>query len=400
MITRLALVLLMTGFALPAVAAADEPGDKELIAQAAAERRAAAPAPASGDVDLGAVEEVAAADAAIAQARLELVRARRALKVNNAADAQARANAALQQLAKVPAKVDVSALQLQAEGILARVGRAPRGAARPAPALSTQDPAAPRVQPAEHIGDALDTQVRAAQQIVGGYDGAPTPDVNTHIPAADLRERTLRDGDPKGGYHPGSEVIDNQSIDERDRQLPYYQGALRGAVTYDETRRLVGVDEARLAGEDDVAYPADWAERIARRSQWKDGVIVQSAPVADKDGKQWYTAVYDITDLTYVPPDFQIDPVFLNPYDGMQNALDRDAMRNSWGYNGFPFGFGPADMAGIAYSLRLFGGGDPFTLRGPKYSAEKQREVVELIRSYTQMRNFEPVIESFGPTNP
>ena len=103
-------------------------------------------------------------------------------------------------------------------------------------------------------------------------------------------------------------------------------------------------------------------------------------------------AIYDIHDLIYVPPDFTSDPPpGVHPE---RDFLDRDALRNGfgggWGFwPGFsPPWYSPADTIALA---RYFGGVNPWADRGPRYSADKQREIIDMIRAFAGA-------QSEGPT--
>ena len=86
-----------------------------------APRQAAVPAAADdGDVS----EARAAHDLAVAQVRLNLVRARKALRDERFDEALRLTETVQTWLRKLPAGVDVSVYELQAEGILARLARA------------------------------------------------------------------------------------------------------------------------------------------------------------------------------------------------------------------------------------------------------------------------------------
>lgn len=343
----------MTAFALACAAgltvqtwAAGGGDDRDLINQAAADRNpaaaapaaqrqadAAAAAPALRSDDLDAAEAHARSDAALSQARLELVLARKALKSGDSAGADRRARSALALLA--PVQGDVSVWELQAEGIIAR---ATRTAANVALSDAPQDAAT--------------------------------------APAAASSARSPAEAPPA---YTASAVEPNEAL-LRDQKQQYE------AYSTDEARRLIEVNDARIAPRGEVAYPADWKERVARRSKWAGGEVARSKSWTDKDGREWYAAIYDIRDVTYVVPDFQAPN--LGFAENERNRLDRDALRQ----RSFIFGGTDEELAAGIPLLRFFGGVDDFAYRGPKYSREKQAEIIDQIKAFTTQQTEAAVI--------
>lgn len=345
-----------------AFALADEVDDQKLIEQAATNRPQAEkaappasndPAPASahavqpatdssGGESLADEERSAHVDLTLAQARVELIAARKLLRADRGSDAIKKANRVLSLLRKLPSDVDASEFELQAEGILAKAKR------------------------------------------VTGKQSATRGD------AAALRERARNNQKPdKSGYHPGREIVDEQAIRTRSKERLRYEGALHEAVSEDEAARLTAAEEARLAGEVDVTYPDDWKDRIARRERWKDGMIARGPTVTGPDGKEWFIGVYDLRDIAYEPPDFSL-PFGIHPAEEWRNQLDREALRwRSQIFNGYA-----EDLASGIPLLRFFGGTDDFENRGPKYNPAIERMVERLVRMITDQRPTEPAVES------
>ena len=100
----------------------------------------------------------------------------------------------------------------------------------------------------------------------------------------------------------------------------------------------------------------------------------------DDQGREWYVAVYDIHDLIYVPPDFGLENQFMaNPF-AHRNALDRSYL---W-QRGLPYlGWGGQYGDDLIPLLRYFGGVNAWIDRGPKYSLERQEQVVKMIEAFT-----------------
>ncbi len=317
------------------------------------------PAPRGTVADLDRAVAEAETDALFAQAKLELIVARRALADEQWGVAAQKANLALEALRSLRGRIDVGEQELVAEGILARAHR--EGG------INT-DPI--------HLERGID----AATEIARGYDGVDKPEIDTRGNAKEIRARTLRQVPDRYGYRPGRSIFDVDRIDDREEARRAYQDALRDAYKDDEARLLVQVDEARTAPNGIVSYPDDWPEKAARRdARYPGGRIAKGASVTDADGTEWYVAVYDIHDLIYVPPDF-VPVASMHPLENFRNFADRHAIRwQSQIFRGFP-----EDLAAGIPLLNYFGGIDPFQLRGPKYSLERQQQVIDMINAFTK----------------
>ncbi len=340
------------------LAAQQRNSDQALLDQAARLTPASEPVGNSADD-----ERQARAGVALAEARLELVLARRELKAGRSTQAAQHALAARTRLAEAPADVDTDELSLQIDGILARTGTPRGGAAAPAGA---------------RLPDYLDHQVKAAQEIAQGFGGADTRDVNTRPDAESLRQRTLATQVPTDdGYRPAREIFDGDAIARRGEQRLPYQDALRDAYLDDEQRRLIEIDEDRIAPQDWVSYPDDWMARMERRKKYEGGQIARGPSHTGPDGQEWYLGLYDLHDLIYVAPDFQ--PTVGFTFDAARDAADRQYLRErSWIFNGTP-----ADLAAGIPLLRYFGGVDDFAYRGPKYSMERYGQILQMMQAFS-----------------
>ncbi len=361
--------------------AADPPGDDQrLIERAPAPDRPAARPAAVGDVPPVSddpEERAARADANLAAARLEIVLARKAARSDDPTAAARHAHRAQVLLRQLPPDMDTEELDLQAEGILSR-------AAKKGVDLQTLARDAAEEAPLAPDDRELDRRVQGAARVARQYEGPPRPDVDPSGNARTLRERTLRRQAPdRYGYHPGREIIDVEVAGAAGEARTAYQGALERAVKEDEVRVLVNADESRLVPDGEVAYPPDWPERTARRQAWAGGMVARTPSWRDKDGREWFVAVYDIHDLIYVPPDF-LPGAHFRGIDAftLQTSRDREALRR----RSMIFGGGAIELAEGIPLLRYFGGVDPFVDRGPKYSPEKQAEIVKLIQAFTGTR--------------
>jgi len=364
------------------IAWADDNDDRGLIHPAAAEAGQVQTATPRATTDLAQAERQARIDMALAQTRLELVLARKELRVPEYRGAATRAVRVLALLKELPAEIDVSVYGLQAEGILALAEKAGVDVA----ALRAEA-AGKAIAPLQD--DYLDRQAQAAAKVSHGYSGADRDEIDSNANAQTLRQRTLRRQTPADyGYRPGKEIVDTTAILERDRQRGHYEAALRKAYKADEARLLTEADEARVVPDGDVAYPDDWPEKVAKRAKYAGGEVARSDSWIDDEGREWFVAVYDIRDLIYVPPDFQ-PPFSLDPVEDLRNAMDREALR----WNGGMFdGYYAEDLAAGIPLLRYFGGTDDFALRGPKYSAERQQQIVEMISAFTTQKSEAKII--------
>lgn len=380
----------------------DLKGDRALIQQAAASGVAGASAsqqsPAATpdkDDSLAADEQAARLAVAKSQAQLELVLARRALREERMLDAARAALRAQRALELAPGGLANSDEALQADGILARARKAGVDVD-----LLTRELEKQHADAGQVAGDELAQRSRAATRIAKRYDGAPHPDINTTPSARDLSRRALRNQLPDdSGYQPGKEIVDSAAINTLSQQRIMYEGVLNNAIREDAARLLTQVDETRVAPEGWVAYPHNWPQTRAKRARYENGMVARTPGKVDVNGDEWYLGVYDIHDLTYVPPDFNI-PYTMNLGIDMQTQLDRAALRfSSQIFRGWP-----EDLAAGIPLLRYFGGVDDFAWRGPKYSEERRAEIEYLVEQFLQEREFQSDVQTvpalIGPVRP
>ncbi|MFH1747369.1 MAG: hypothetical protein ABIG44_10040 [Planctomycetota bacterium] len=325
--------------------------------------------------DLQALERSARVEAAAALAKLELIQARQALKQQQYEPAALKAQRVLALLQQLPPEVDTSADELQAEGVLAIAAR--HGVdveALKRDAYVTADVELPPLASDPN----LDAKVRQAARLSRGYTGAPTADIDTRGDERTLRARALRQqAHERHGYRPSAEIIDRDALRVRADERVQYHAALAEAYRDSEARMLIEADEARVVPEGVISYPPNWPEIVKKREKYAGGMVARSPSWYDKDGREWYVAIYDIHDLIYVPPDFT--PIEFNPIINQRNAQDRAALRwRSQIFNGYP-----EDLAAGIPLLRYFGGVDDVAYRGPKYSLERQQQIIEMIEAFT-----------------
>lgn len=300
--------------------------DRQLIVRAAGQQ-AQQPANDQADAaptqeDLDSAEGQARHELLLSQARLELVLARKALRDNQPEPAARRAKAALSVLATLPESPERESFELQAEGILVRAERAGVDVAA-IPASAPESAAAGRSESRK----------------------LPTPAV--------LRA-------------------------EQNKESWRVQSWVDLDVAESELRMLTEADAARVVPGSEIAYPPDWAVRTARRQPYASGQIARSESWVDEKGQEWYVALYDIRELSYVPPDFVV-PGGVHPWENLMYALDREALRRrSMIFSGYA-----DDLAAGLPLLNFFGGGvDPFLLRGPKYSPAAQQQIADMVQAF------------------
>lgn len=103
----------------------------------------------------------------------------------------------------------------------------------------------------------------------------------------------------------------------------------------------------------DIAYPADWAERAARRVAHRDGVVHEGQTFTGPDGQSYQTVIYDLAELVHPVPNFYASYPGTVREQRMQ-TLDRQYIRErSMIFNGWP-----EDLAAGMPLLHYFGGVD------------------------------------------
>lgn len=351
---RLALVLSVTSFAFGQ-------DDADLI-KAADAQRPIAPAAQAVDADDA---EIAAAqlELRVAHTKLLLAKARKELSEKRFEGAARLAQRALVQLKPVGERQDVSAFELQAEGILARCAK---HGVKPLAVTNV----------ASDTADEFSGDVAAAAVVGSRYSGPQRAEVRAD--ASQDRLRRLAEGRAQGDegeLRPGAALIDRQAVLAQDEQRLQYTGALRDLIDADEARLLTAADEARIVPEGDVTFPGDWPAKVERRKKYAGGLIAQSKSWKDDTGREWYVGIYDIADLTLVPPNFQ-PAASIDIVENLRNERDREALRLR---SGIFNSYNPADIASGIQLLRYFGGlDDPF---GPRYSLQRQEQVIEMLRA-------------------
>ncbi len=365
---RRSMILIAAAFAAGIVQAQD---DRALIEQAALQTgRPIAPTGAErGAVPPMTEEQSARAEANVALAKLQLVLARKAFAAKEYEQAAVKALHVHALLRQLPPEIGVEELALQADGLLLRASREGVKIDQLERDAVETTPFAP--------GDAeMDRATQAAARIGQRYDGAPRREIDTSGDVRALRDRTMRQqAADEFQYRPGRALVDAGALRAEAEQSVQYEAGLREAIKTDEIRALLAADEARVIPSGVMSYPNDWWERVERRKKWAGGQIARSESRIGKDGQEWYVAIYDIRDLTYVPPDF--DPHWnASIREDLRDLHDR---REFWDH-AYLF-FGRNDPYDGLMTLNFFGGLDPIARRGPKYSYERQRQIMNTIEA-------------------
>ena len=289
-------------------------------------------APAAGESSsLESQIQAAQLDVSLAQVRLGLVQVQMRIKDQQLVQARKELNAVRDLLAALGPQTDVTAyrqiaLRLekdlgQAEDTQRRVAGANRAAPPTAPAATNQPtglPSLPEYDP-DRPGYGDPTRVIPTQPPLNGqvnlaveqarlgeehaYTNVPGSRTEMTTDPAVIRQRTLDHQAmwDAGRYAPARELIDVGKMLELDRERIHYQAALytvRDGARRDE---LLHVDEATVPPPHVMNFPSDWREISERRARYADGKIWESQPFKDADGKIKTVAVYDVSDLLFVP---------------------------------------------------------------------------------------------------
>lgn len=150
------------------------------------------------------------------------------------------------------------------------------------------------------------------------------------------------------------EIVDVEALIDDDHQQHVYDRDIAAALRQNRVNWILTANEAAIAPfTDSLTYPADWPQRVAKRTKYRDGVIFEGQPFTGDDGQTYFTAIYDLGDLVHPIPNFYA------AYPGSsreqrQQDLDRAALRDrSQIFNGYAH-----DLAAGLPLLHFFGGID------------------------------------------
>jgi len=286
-------------------------------------------------------------DRAFRAVQLDIIQARQAVKDGDASLAQSKHDHAQATLAALPRDIDVSVYTRQLASLKGSIQkRAKQESAKSEPA-----------------GEGARTEN------VGGHHKS-APNTAENAPAL------LSDGDPQSG-----EIVDSQSAMSDDQKRHAYDYSIQEALKKTRADYLISNNEAALPPSpyvNDMTFPADWHQKIARRARYRDGVIYETPPFKGQDGQTYITAIYDLGDLVHPVPNFMAS------YPGTARQqrteeLDRMYLRmRSQIFNGFP-----EDLAAGMPLLHYFGGINNNAI-SPRYDPREQDRIIRTIEQFIQ----------------
>jgi hypothetical protein len=279
--------------------------------------------------------------------RLDVLQARRALRAADAALAMAKIEHAESALDGLPDPVDASPYRRQLielrKAAVRRAGRRARQA-----------------------GGSGQTSTRQRATRATPASSAP----------GDERVLTLIDGAQEEGPSPTGRIIDVDSLLDESGDTHVYARELAEARRRNRVDWVLNSDEAAMAPLAELAFPADWPERTARRAKYRDGVIYESRPYQGKDGKMYTTVIYNLGDLVHPVPNFYASYPGTAREQRMQN-LDRQYLRErSQIFNGYP-----EDLAAGLPLLHFFGGIDNNAV-SPRTDPRQTERIVRIIERF------------------
>lgn len=281
-------------------------------------------------------------------ARLAIVQAREALRGGDAALAHERIKDGRAMLQRLPDDVDVVPYRTELDRLTL--------AARRIEKRNERAGEAPR------LGDAGQVET----------DDAPVNDIE---PSASF--------DPPPGaprYEPDGKIIDPVKLTQDLEYDPFrrYQRDMDFAVRASRANWFLASDETGLlpGPRTDLAYPADWPERVARRAKYYGGEIYRGPTATGPDGQEYYTAIYDLGDLVHPVPNFN---PYYDPFVGRQleGQLDRDWIRR----RSLMFGGYASDLAAGIPVLQYYGGMDNWAV-APRSDATELERVLRIIDAF------------------
>ncbi|KKN16286.1 hypothetical protein LCGC14_0977420 [marine sediment metagenome] len=161
----------------------------------------------------------------------------------------------------------------------------------------------------------------------------------------------------------------DRALRENDNTINHLR-KIKDKTKQSEIEVLVNADEARIIPrnieKDIISYPANWPDIVKKREKYKDSVIARSPSWIDEEGKEWYVAVYDISDLIYEVPNFE-SPYSLTPMERYYRSLQE---HNEY-YRGFNWDIPQ----------------NPEKRVGPVYSETKRQQIVDIIKAFTEQNS-------------
>jgi len=225
---------------------------------------------------------IAEMDQAFRIVRLKIIQARGALRSGDRALARALAESAMGILDRLPDSVDDMPYRRQLMALYRVIRKKPSKSKSRKP------------QPAGGVA-AVDGSTIVVTRPVGNAaaDDQPTL-MDAGEQAVGASSRRTETG----------EIINVDDVLSRSHERHVYDRELTQALRRDRARTFVKQNETMLPPLADMTFPEDWAEKTARRSKYRGGLIHKGKPFTGKDGKTYYTAIYDLGDLVHPVPNF------------------------------------------------------------------------------------------------
>jgi len=183
---------------------------------------------------------------------------------------------------------------------------------------------------------------------------------------------------------PGTLIDVDAALEPMEQRLTYERDVYQATMAA-RANTLLTASEAALPASPDGAmtFPADWAQRSARRAKYRGGMIYRTPEFTGADGQTYYTAIYDLGDLVHPVPNFFAD------YPGTQRRTrieddDRFYLQTrSQFFNGFA-----DDLAAALPLMHFFGGIDNNAVTANVDPQETER-VVRIIDQF--LHNAQPM---------
>ncbi|MCB9853974.1 MAG: hypothetical protein H6819_12810 [Phycisphaerales bacterium] len=174
------------------------------------------------------------------------------------------------------------------------------------------------------------------------------------------------------------DIVDVDDLLAATQRRLEYDRDLDRAIAAARADMLLTAAEAALppSAQGDMTFPQNWAEKSAKRSKYRDGVIYRTPDFTGPDGQTYYTAIYDLGDLVHPVPNFYA-PWALSGWEQRVQMEDRAALRN----RSQIFGGYADDLAAGLPLLHFFGGVDNNAVSTRTDPRESQR-VVRMIEQF------------------
>lgn len=183
----------------------------------------------------------------------------------------------------------------------------------------------------------------------------------------------------RGRYRPAEMIVDAEALLAGDSTAAPGHDLYRLGASYGAVSTFPHVEPPRQAKA--LAFPDDWAAKTAWRKAHRHGRVWKGPNRTTKDGKTFYTAIYDVSDLLLIPPAQFRPPPETNTQLAITNALDREALRQ---YSDI-FSGTARDLAEGIPLLQYFGGLD-FS-NGSNSAANYRRNADRLVQLLDAVAN-------------